>query len=239
MKPQTTLKILRVTFFVIGLAMLAGAVFWLVYQRHFVATASRAQGTVIELERHHSSKSDGNGSNTTWAPVVTFTTPDGATHTFVSRSSSNPPAYSRGERVGVFYNTDKPESGVIDGWFSLWGGISIVGALGLIFTLVGGGMILFGQSGGRRKALLKTGRRIEAHFQSVQQNAGLAVNGQHPFQIICQWQDPQTSQVHVFASENLWYDPSEFIHHKNFQVYLEPGNTKHYYVDISSLPPMA
>lgn len=67
----------------------------------------------------------------------------------------------------------------------------------------------------------------------------MSVNGQHPFQIFCQWQDPQTSKVHVFASENLWYDPSAFIHDKTFQVYLEPGNAEHYYVDISALPDLA
>lgn len=156
MKPQTTIRIMRVTFFFIGLGMLVVAMFWLVRQRHFVATASRAHGTVVELERYHSSSSD--GDSTTWAPVVTFNTPDGTAHTFVERSSSNPPAYRRGEQVGVFYAADNPGSAVVDGWFSLWGGMSIVGALGVIFTLVGVGLILMGRRGIPRKALLHTGR---------------------------------------------------------------------------------
>lgn len=239
MKPQTTLRVVQVTFLIIGFGMLVGALFWLVRQRSFVASARHAQGTVVDLEQHRSSSSSNGSSGTTYAPVVTFATPDGQTHTFVSNSSSNPPSYSRGESVSVLYDQSKPESGTIDGWFSLWGGITIVGALGAIFTLIGGGMMLVRLRGSKRRELVKTGRRVEATFQSVQMNTSLSVNGSHPFQIHCQWLDPQTSQVHVFTSENLWYDPSEFIHDKSFQVYQEPGNPKHYYMDISSLPTMA
>lgn len=239
MKPQTTLRVFQLTFPTIGAVMLIGAVFWWLHQRHFVATASHARGTVIDLVRHRSSGSSGSSGSTTWAPVVTFRTPDGQKHTFTSHSSNNPPAYRRGEQVGVLFEDGRPDSGVIDGWFSLWGGITIVGSIGLMFTLVGGGMTLVRRRRKQRKALLKTGRRIEASFQSVQQNTSLTVNGRHPFQILCQWQDPQSSRVHVFASENLWYDPTEFIHDKTFQVYLEQGNATHYYVDISSLPPAA
>jgi hypothetical protein len=164
---------------------------------------------------------------------------DGVTRVFFSRSSSNPQSCSRGEQVGVFYEVGKPESSVLDGRFWLWGGISIVGVLGLIFTVVGGSMILIRRRGRMRKALLKNGRRIEAQFQLVQQNTGLSVNGCHPFQVVCQWQDPQASQVHVFASENLWFDPSRFIHDKTFQVDLEPDNANHYCVDIFSLSTVA
>lgn len=242
MKPQTTLRVLQLVFLGIGLAMLVGALFWLVHQRRFVASASHAQGKVVDLARRQSNRSSSgsnHSSSSTWAPVVIFATPDGREHRFVSSTSSNPPAYDRGEQVDVLYQAGTPESGIINGWFSLWGGISIIGGLGLLFVAVGIAVTLVRRSGVKRKRLMKTGRRIEALFQSVQQNHSLSVNGRHPFQVVCQWLDPQTSQLHVFTSENLWYDPSEFINDKRFPVYLQPGDARRYYVDISSLPTTA
>lgn len=238
MKPKTTIAVVQILFLIIGLALLLGATLWWVHQRRFVATASHAQGTVVELERHRSNSSS-SGSSTTWAPVVQFSTPDGESHTFVSSSSSSPPSYSRGERVEVFYQDGNPEGAVINGWFSLWGGISIFGALGLVFTVMSGVIVWVSRRGSMRRGLMKTGRRVDAKFQAVQENSGFSVNGRSPYQILCQWQDPQTSKLHLFLSENLWYDPSEFVHEKTFPVYLQPGNADHYYMDISALPELA
>jgi hypothetical protein len=239
MKPQTTLALVPVIFLVIGLGVLANSGFGWAHQHRFVAAASHAPGIVIGMERHYSrssSRSSSSSGGTTWAPVVRFTAPDGEQHEFVSSAGSNPPSYHRGEVVDVLFEPGRPESAKINGWFSLWGGISIAGGLGSVFSLVGVIIILFRRRAGHRRSLLKTGRRVDAGFQSVEENTGLHVNGRSPFRVLCQWQDPQTSLVHVFASENLWYDPSAYIKTATFPVYIEPGNPQHYYVDISSLP---
>lgn len=239
MKPQTVLAVVPAIFLTIGLGMLVWAGLWWMHQRQFVAAANRSPGVVIDLERHQSSRSSGSGSSTTWAPVVRFTAADGVPREFVASASSNPPAYHRGEAVEVLYETDKPEAATINGGFSLWGAISIIGGLGLVFTLVGGGIIAVGLRAGHRRQLLKTGRRVEASFHSVELNAGFTVNGRSPYRVLCQWLDPQTSRVHVFTSENLWYDPTAFIKSATFPVYIARDDPGRYYMDVSSLPKAA
>ena len=239
MKPQTALAVLPAIFLTIGLGMLAGGGFWWAHQRQFIGAASHAPGVVVDMERHYSRSSGSSGSSTTWAPVVRFTTPDGVQQEFVASTSSNPPAYHRGEAVEVLYESGRPEGATINGWFSLWGGIAIVGGLGLVFSLVGGGILAARVRADHRKRLLKTGRRVEAAFRSVELNAGFAVNGRSPYRVLCQWQDPQTSLVHVFASENLWYDPSAFIKAATFPVYVARDDPQRYYMDVSALPKLA
>jgi len=224
----------RILFPLIGLAALAGA--WMLYSdaREFVATATVTEGTVVELVRSRSTDA------TTYAPHVTFTDAQGRTHAFTSRTSSNPPAYHAGETVRVLYRSGSPEQARIDGFFSLWGGALIVGVLGGVFVLAGLGMVLVPLLKKRRAARLRnTGRRIEAAFQGVEHNTSLTVNGRHPFCVISQWQNPATSRIHVFRSDNLWFDPSDYITRAQIPVYIDPANPGRYHVDLSFLPALA
>ena len=157
---------------------------------------------MIDLQQSRSSDS------ITYAPVVEFQTKNGSRIEFISSTSSNPPSYSRGETVEVLYNESSPEKARINGFFSLWGGALIVGLIGLVFFLIGFLIILFGTLKSKNiKKLKESGTRISAEFQSVQQNTSLTVNGRHPFQILAQWQNPSTSKIHIFNSDNLWFDP--------------------------------
>ena len=88
------IAIVKYGFTIVGLGLLAGAVYWVYSIRSFVAAASRAPGTVIELVPSRSSNS------TTYRPSVRFTTADGRSIEFTSGASSNPPAYSRGKGIG-------------------------------------------------------------------------------------------------------------------------------------------
>jgi len=51
-------------------------------------------------------------------------------------------SYDKGEKVEVYYLPSKPRRAEINGFFSLWGGTTIVGVLGVVFFLIGGGMIV-------------------------------------------------------------------------------------------------
>lgn len=234
MKSPKILIAVQMILLLFGVVFVAVSVFWSLHIRQFVAVAQRTDGTVVDLElmRRHSSQS----SSTTWAPRVQFSTPDGQSHQFISTSGSNPPSYSRGEHVGVLFEPDHPENARIDSFFSLWGVGVIFGAIGLVFLAIGAAMMLILRKGRARNSLLKTGKKIEARIQSVERNAGVSINGRSPFRILSQWQDPQTSLLHVFASENIWYDPTQFLHRESVDVYIEPANPKHYYVDTSFLP---
>jgi hypothetical protein len=231
MNTVTTLKWL---FAVIGAGMLVGAGAMRANTRSFLAHASATQGTVVALQPKRSS--DG---STTYSPVVSFK--HGAQLIqFTSQTSSSPPGYHVGETVPVRYLEMNPYDAKLDSFFSLWGGALILGGLGAVFLLIGGGMILVPL---RRKRvddyLLHEGVPVEAEIQSVGINTDVSVNGRNPFRIVAQWQDPATSQVHVFESHNIWFDPSSFIKQKGIRVFVDRANPKKYYVDVSFLPQLA
>jgi hypothetical protein len=231
---MNSVSILKYVFAILGAGMLVGAGAMRANTRSFLAHASAAQGTVVALQSKRSS--DG---STTYSPVVRFK--HGAQLIeFTSQTSSSPPGYHVGETVPVRYLETNPYDAKLDSYFSLWGGALIVGGLGAVFLLIGGGMILVPL---RRKRvddyLAHEGVPVEADIQSVGVNTAVSVNGRNPFRIVAQWQDPATSQVHVFESHNIWFDPSSFIKQKRIRVFVDRANPKKYYVDVSFLPQLA
>lgn len=229
-----TFNTLRVIFALVGVGMLVGAFFSFQSTSTFLETATAKPGVVTDLIRSRSSDSNA------YYPLVRFEDEKGRLTEFLSSSGSNPPSYSRGETVRVLFMPGNAESARIDGFFSLWGVTLIVGGLGGVFFMVGAGMFVVPavRNSGASK-LRKTGQRVQGMFQGVEKNQRIVMNGKSPYQIVCQWQNPVTSDVHVFRSRNLWFDPSDHIQSESIPVYINPTNPKRYWVDTSFLPKMA
>ncbi|MBI3186628.1 MAG: DUF3592 domain-containing protein [Gammaproteobacteria bacterium] len=228
-----TLAITKYLFTLVGLGMLTGAFFLYQNTSNFLEHATRVDGTVIELIPSHSSDS------TTYKPVVAFTTLEGQKLEVTSSVSTNPPAYSKGESVDIFYLPAEPHNAKISGYFSFWGVATILAGMGLVFFMIGAGIMLSAVLKTRKEEYLKAeGVRITTEFQSVDLNKSITVNGRHPFRVLCQWQHPVTSEIHIFKSNNIWYDPSSYMT-KHITVFIEKNNPKKYYVDLSFLPKLA
>ena len=228
------MSVIKYIFTLIGLGLLVGAFLWYSGTKEFIETAVSTEGTVIDLHRSRSSDSD------TYAPVVEFRTSQGQIVEFTSSSSSNPPSYSVGESVEVLYDDSSPQHAKIKSFFSLWGGALIIGVIGAVFFLIGFSIIFFGAK--RKKEidfLKKNGTRIKADFKSVEYNSSLKVNGKSPYQIYSQWLNQDTSEVHIFKSDNLWFDPTDHIKQDTIDVLVDMKNLKKYYVDVSFLPKLA
>lgn len=221
-------------FLAIGLGMLAGAGYWASRTQVFVDRAGAAPGKVIDLEQSRSSNS------TTYYPVVKFKTKSGQERTFRSSSGSSPPSYSVGESVGVLYDESEPSDARIRSFFALWGGPVILGGLGSIFFLIGGG-ILYGRRylAARAEDLRRHSTPVQADYQSVERNTAIAVNGRNPWRIVAQWKNPSTNELHLFHSQNLWFDPTAHISTKQLTVYMDRKNPKRYTMDVSFLPKLA
>lgn len=84
--------------------------------------------------------------------------------------------------------------------------------------------------------LKQNGKRIDTDFQSVAINTSLKVNSRSPFQILTQWQNPVTSKIHIFKSENIWYNPTDYVKTDTLKVVIDANNPKKYFMDISFLP---
>jgi len=144
--------------------------------------------------------------------------------------------YYIGKEINIYYLEDNPTkigSKIGDYLFLIFPG------LGLIFILIGGiWFIIDINRKNKRKILLKKGNYIWADYIETVYNNQYKVNGQSPYNIICQWENPEDSKLYTFKSENLWFNPKEIINRnniKNFPVYVENKNLKNYYVDIESI----
>ncbi len=221
-------------FLVVGLGMLAAAAYWASRVEQFARAARVAHGTVIKLERSHS------GSSSSYYPIVKYQTEGGEEITFRSSFGSNPPSHRVGEAVIVLYDGSDPHAARIRSFFSLWGGATIVGAIGAVFTLVGGGLLYARRRVAERAQYLRRhGTPVQTDYQNVQINTRLRVNGCHPWRIVTQWKNPSTGELHLFRSENLWFDPTPHIGARQITVYLERRDPTRYYMDVSVLPTLA
>lgn len=230
------IKILSLTFSAVGIALLFGSFFIYTNTSRFIARAARAEGRVVALDRSIGSS----GSSSTYRPVVEFTSTSGRRIEFTSSVGSNPPAYRVGEPVAVLYDPSDPYQARIKSFFQLWFGFMIVFILGAIFAGIGLTIILVrARRKGRDAWLERNGRRIQTTYKGVELNQSLTVNGRSPYHILSQLADPATNTVHVFHSENIWFDPSEYIKGQTIDVLVDPHDPKKYYMDIRFLPTLA
>lgn len=228
------MNIIKYTFTVAGICLLLGAAFAYRSTSTFLAESAKTEGTVVDFVARRSNDS------ITYRPVVQFTSQSGEEIEFVSSSGSNRPGYSAGQNVTVLYRADNPHDAAIDGFFSLWGVSLILALLGVPFFLIGAGIILVGKLKVRTTEFLKRhGTPVQTQFHAVERNVNLSVNGKHPFRVLTHWQDPATSKLHVFQSDNLWFDPSDFISDRRIRVFIAKGNPAKYHVDLDFLPALA
>jgi len=80
------------------------------------------------------------------------------------------------------------------------------------------------------------GTPLETEFQDVELNGSFQVNGRSPWRIASRWLDPARNELHLFESENLWFDRAPFITSKRITVFI---GSKRYSMDVSFLPKLA
>lgn len=216
----------------VGGAALVGAGALALDTVEFLGSSKTAVAQVVSLEEAHSSRGD-----LLYRPVFRFATAEGREVTFRSSSSSSPPAYDVGERLEVCYRESAPEHAREKSITSLWMGPLLLGGLGSVFAALGSGTVFVRRRRAAQRArLLREGRRIETDFQNVEVNMQVTVNGSNPWRVVTQWKNPESGQLHLFRSENVWFDPSAHISRRLITVYLDPKDFKKYHVDISFLP---
>jgi len=112
--------------------------------------------------------------------------------------------------------------------------------IGLSFFMLGFSLLIKKTRTIRKvKALKANGQRIQAKVKHIGLNTSHKINGRSPYQIQAQWQNPSTSKVHIFKSEYLWFDPTDYVNEEEITVLIDRNNPKKYYVDVSFLPQLA
>ena len=216
------------TFFAIGLALFTESV-------NFKRTASSAEGVVYDIE----TRSDSDGSS--YYPMVRFT-PAGAEEPveFTGGVGSNPSSYKRDQKVKVIYDPKNPEKARIDSFFETALFPLVFSGMGGIFLAIGLGFLISRIKDRQNDAWLRlNGKQVTAKITGVEYDTSFKVNGQSPWRITAQWHNPNTNQVHVFRSDQIWFDPSPYIETEEITVLIDPKNLKKYDVDLRFLPKMA
>lgn len=221
------LSLIQIIFLLVGLALLGVAAWLYIDTAEFERHSQTAEGKVVAIEEH------GTSGERYYHPVVEFTTRDGARERFVSSFGSRPAAYDVGESVTVLYPEGSPREAKIKSFWSLWLGVVIAGGLGAVFVLMALVFFVVLGAGKRNRRLVQTGLPVEAVFREVEQNRAIRVNRVHPWRVVMAWTDPATGKEYLFRSENLWQDPGDRLDPTLIRVFIERGNPRKYYVDLS------
>lgn len=224
------LSVIKYIFSISGILLLLGAVYSYRNTADFLDIAVPTTGTVVDFVTVSS-------DSITYKPVIRFVTDSNEEVEFTSSVSSNPPAYALDEKVEVLYSPLNAHQAEINNLAELWWAFITMLVLGGVFLSVGMLIFSIGKLRRRKNAyLIRHGVAVEAEFQSVERNYSLSINGKNPFVIVCHWLNTETSEIHVFESDNIWFDPSRYINREMLKVFIKRGNPKKYHVDISFLP---
>lgn len=223
------LNIIGSIFAVIGTLMAGGAIWAWTHNESYVRDGIEVRGTVIDLD--YSRDSDGDGS---YRPVVRFTDREGQSRVYYSNTGSNPPSYTRGEEVTLYYLPDQPERALIDSFTERYLLPLIFGIFGLVFGGIGYGL-LFARYGAKRRAehLKANGLPIQAKFVECYRDTTTKVNGRSPWRVTAQAGHPASGKQQDFVSEMIWVDLTDELTGKRVPVLVDPADPESYLVDLS------
>lgn len=115
---------------------------------------------------------------------------------------------------------------------------------GFIFGLVSLPLLIVGfvfsakNSEKRKEKLKQNGTLVYARINDVIINYSIAINGRHPYQIICEYTSLEDGKIYMFKSEYIWFNPQikiEENHIDKLPVYYDSHNIKKYYIDVSEI----
>ena len=225
------MRVVIVVFTILGIGLLTGGFLAFEDVHRFVQIAVRTDGVLTGNVRRGSYRGD------TFYPRVRFRTEDGRDISFVSNIGTKPASYHINNAVTVVYDPRNPNRAYIRSVMNLWLLPIILGALGALFSSVGGVVGAVKILGARKTVWLQeNGLRIQAEFTKVALDRSVRVNGLHPYRIVCQWFDPAANKVYVFESANIWFDPAAYITTKTLEVLIDRDNPHRYIVDTGFLP---
>ena len=115
METAYLLTIIAGCFALLGIVLTPIGIMWWQNVRHFVQTAEKTEGTVIELVESRGSK-----GTRFYSPVVEYTDRFGQRQELRSSMGTSPPRFSVGDKVQILYDQNDPDSAKINHWLHLY-----------------------------------------------------------------------------------------------------------------------
>lgn len=157
---------------------------------------------------------------------------------YKSRLNTYMSSFYEGKEIEIYYNRNNPSQiGMIDSFDIIM--LSVFSGFGMLFCSIGLiGLYLPINKRKELKKLKENGEHIYAKYVETRLNTLYSVNGIHPYNIICEWDNPEDNKKYIFKSENIWQNPERVILERNidmFPVYINRKNIKKYIVDIEKI----
>lgn len=189
----------------------------------------RTEGTVIDFNYRRGDEGSG-----TYAPVVEFYDRQGVRQVYHSGTSSNPPAYDRGEKVDIIYREGTPERAMIDSFTDRWMMTALLGLFTLVFGGVGYGLVYVMVRRWRTIRWLKShGTALEADFERCYRDTSTVVNGRNPWRVEATGIDPATGSAQAFTSDQIWTNLERELQGAKVRVLVDPDHPDDHYIDLS------
>jgi hypothetical protein len=228
MKANNTLRIIEVSFQLIGIGCLLGCVLSMFNTFNFLKGAERVEGIVVE----NIVSRDSDGSET-YRALVKYSKTGGETGRFKASVASNPPSFDVGEHVNVLVSMDGSKQ-KIDSFTQIWflplflvGFGAIFGGIGFSFPILRKRRATFA------KYIKEMGDKLETEDVEVLVNSAYSVNNRNPFYLQCKANIDGVETV--FKSENIWDNPSKALGGRKVSIYYLRNEPKRHLVDIEFL----
>lgn len=195
--------------------------------RKLADSGVHTDGTVIAML-------GGGSSSATYTPRIEFHDTAGVRHEFNGAVGSRPPIYATGDTVAVIYDPDAPDDAMIGDAFDRYFLPMMFGGMGLLFTLIGGGMLVaYWRRRRSNQNLLTSGISIRARFMECYRDTRIRINARHPYRVVAQAPHPATGKLQSFTSEPIWIDLSDRLAGRDVRVMLDPAKPKRHYMDLA------
>ena len=219
-----------------GVSLLAGGIFAARNTLRLLARAETTPGTVVENVLTSNSTNATRAVNGLYCPRVQFLTRTGQKVEFLG-PCSDPASYDLNETVTVLYDPRNPSRASIKSFWALWGQSFIFIVVGLPFSLGGIVPLVWISTHKRMQARVRAnGQLVQTHLDRVDLDTSTSVGGSNPYRIWTRWRDPATNTVCIFKSDNIWYNPAEYLPGDTIGVWVDPKNPKRYAMDTGFLP---
>ncbi len=222
-------------FVLIGTAFILIPSYSFLQDYRFSKTATVTQGTVLGVSQSESYDSK-NRRVIRFYPQVSFATATGEVIQFEGGGSTSRESYKVGQTVSVLYHTETPHDARLKN--SLVGeGIfmAVFSLVGLVAIAFGVSMILLPLHRRRKIAWLKNnGTKITCekfHIEKIEVSRRPVA-----YTVVGEWTSPTENKLYLFSSDQLPIDPTQYFEGRSLQAYVDPGNLKSYYVDMSPVP---
>lgn len=154
----------------------------------------------------------------------------------IARVNSYSSGFYEGKEIEIYYNEKNPNEISISSLEPLF---LIFPGIGLLFAIIGGiGLLVKITKRNKEIKLRENGDIIYGTYVETEVNISYSVNGLHPYNIICKWNDLEDGKTYTFKSKNIWKNPEEKIEKNNittFPIYIDLTNKKKYIIDTDCL----